>query len=130
MRARLQARRGMTLVEVIVAVVIMSTVLLGMSVFVANFARTSNENRMRAKAGQLASQRVEEIKGAASYDSIEAKFAGTESAIAGYAGFTRSTVVKRVGGAAQPSDYKVVTVVVTAPRLGAPLKKTTMISSF
>ena len=129
-RPRPAARAGMTLVEVIIAIVILSSVLLGMSVFVANFARKNNENRIRAKAGELASQRLEEIKGVASYDSIETKFAKTESGIAGYAGFTRQTVVKRIGGASQTSDYKVITVVVTAPRLGTPLKKTTMVSSF
>ncbi|HKG91514.1 MAG TPA: type II secretion system protein, partial [Gemmatimonadaceae bacterium] len=99
-RAARSRRAGMTLVEVIVSIVIMSGVLVGMAVFVANFARTNNENRLRARAGQLASQRLEEIKGVASYDSIETRYGGTESSIAGYAGFTRQTVVRRVGGAA------------------------------
>lgn len=133
-RGPARARRaGMTLVEVIVAVVIMSSVLLGMSVFVANFARTNNDNRLRAKAGELAAQRLEEIKGSAAYDSLETKYQKTESGTAlpaGYAGFTRQTIIKRIGGAGLPTDYKVITVVVTAPRLTAALKKTTMISSF
>ena len=124
------ARAGMTLVEVIVAITILSGVLLGMAVFVANFSRANNDNRLRAKAGQLAAQRLEEIKGAANYDSLETKYQKTETGLAGYSGFTRQTIIKRVGGTTSTSDYKVITVVVSAPRLKTAMKKTTMVSSF
>ena len=85
----------------------------------------------RIEANELVADRLEEVKGALSYTTIEANFAKTEASITGHPGLTRQTLVTHTGGAA-PSlyDYKTVTVIVNGPGLKTPSKKTTIISIF
>jgi Tfp pilus assembly protein PilV len=120
----------MTLIEVLAALVILTGALTGMALFVARFARTVADSGVRATASDLVAERLETVKAAARYVQIDA-FVSTESVIAGFPRYRRQTLVRHVGG--QPSDtddYKVVTVIVTAPALRQPVKKTTVIGSF
>jgi prepilin-type N-terminal cleavage/methylation domain-containing protein len=126
-----RARRGMTLIEVMVSLVLLAGVALGMAGFVAGFARSSRGSDARLTASDLASERLEEVKRATAYDSIESKYAKTENSIAGHAGFVRTTAIARVGGAPTDSvDYKIITVTVTGPGLDAPVRKSSGISAF
>lgn len=127
-RRSLRAALGMTLIEAMVAVTILGTVTLGLGAFMAKFTRTATDVRISAKAAQLAAQRIEAIKSAAKYDSL-AKYAGTETSIPGYAGLTRQTIVKHVGGdTVSKVDYKIVTVQVTGLTLATPVRKTTAVT--
>jgi prepilin-type N-terminal cleavage/methylation domain-containing protein len=123
-----RTRLGMTLVESMVAVTILGSVTLGLGAFMAKFTRTASDVRYRAKAAQLAGQRLELIKSAGQYDSL-GKFAGTETDIPGYAGLTRTTIVTRVGDDSTSTvDYKIVTVEVSSPTLQPAVRKTTAIT--
>jgi prepilin-type N-terminal cleavage/methylation domain-containing protein len=126
-------RAGMTLIEVIIAIVILSGALLSMGGFVTKFAHTVSMTDLRGIAAELAADRIETVKAATAYSSIDSIYARTESpgSIAGYPKFTRRTIVQRVGGGGTDLvDYKIVTVVVTEPALKVPVKKTTIISDF
>ena len=129
----LPAREGFSLVEVIVALGLLTVVLLGLALFVSNMAHTTSESRLLGTASELAANRIETIKGSTNYASIDT-FAVTETSITGsptYAGFTRQTYVQHVGGAITDSvDYRVVTVVVTNPAMAGSVKKTTAIAAF
>lgn len=130
-RARRKARKGMTLVEVLVALTILSVVMLGLGTFTTNFARTVSEAGIKSTASDLVADRLEVVKSGSRYDLLESQFQGTESTIAGHPGFTRRTRILHVGGSPMDSvDYKVVTVEVQAPRLSKPVRKSTVISSF
>lgn len=130
-RARMHDRKGMTLVEVLVALTILSVVMLGLGTFTTNFARTVSETGIKSTASDLVADRLEVVKSGSRYDLIESQFQGTEPSIPGYAGFSRRTMILHVGGSPADSvDYKVVTVEVTAPRLSKPMRKSTVISSF
>lgn len=120
----------MTLIEVMVSLVLLAGVVLGMAGFVAGFARSSRGSDARLTASDLATERLDEVKRAPVYDSIEAVYAKTETTIPGRAGFTRTTAVTRVGGASDSLDYKIVTVIVSGPGLDAPVKKSTGIGAF
>lgn len=123
-------RRGMSLIEVMIALVILSISLLGLGDFVTKFVRGTRQSASLSTAGDLAVDRIELVKGAAAYGDIEG-YAATEAMAAPYAGFTRTTEVLRVGGGAADSvDFKRVTVVVAGAGLVTPIKKTTYISSF
>jgi prepilin-type N-terminal cleavage/methylation domain-containing protein len=124
-------RSGMTLIEVIVSIVLLSGALLSMGAFIARYANVSGTMQRRIEANELVADRLEEVKGALSYTTIEANFAKTEASITGHPGLTRQTLVTHTGGAA-PSlyDYKTVTVIVNGPGLKTPSKKTTIISIF
>ena len=118
----------MTLIEVIIAMVILSGVVLGMGSYVTKFARGGAEASIRSTASDLVSDRLEQIKACGKYSTLEATYAGTESSLAGFPGYSRSTVIQRVNTPAV--DYKVITVTVSNVALSSPIKKTTMISSF
>lgn len=130
-RIRRAARRGMTLVEVMVALTILGIVMLGMGRFTTNFARTVSDAGIRSTASDLVADRLETVKSTGRYDLIESLYQGTESTLPGHPGYTRQTLVAHIGGAPTDSvDYKVVTVSVSAPRMTTPVKKSTVISSF
>lgn len=122
---------GVTLIEVIIAMVIMTTVLLGLAAFAGNFTRTVGTSDARTVAVNLAEQRVDEIRAAPNYSGLETNYAGTESAIAGFAGYTRTTVIAHTGGPrpTYTNDYKTVTVQVTAPGITTPIKKTIVVAA-
>ena len=126
-----RARVGMTLVEVLVAIVLLGGVLLSMGKFTAALARSAGTSRLLATATQLVSDRIGVVKGAPRYTAIESLYVATENALPGFAGFTRQTLVKRVGGKATDSiDYKIVTVEVSNPSLTKPVRKSTIIAPF
>lgn len=124
-------RSGMTLIEVIVAMMLLTGALIGMGAFLARYANISGNMARRIEANELVADRLEQVKGAIRYSAIDSIYAVTESSIPSHPGLTRQTLVTHTGGAA-PSfyDYKTVTVIVNGPGLKAPSKKTTVISVF
>jgi Tfp pilus assembly protein PilV len=121
----------MTLVEVLVALVLMAGVLLALGRFSGTLARTTGTARLVATATQLVADRLETVKGAPRYTAIDSLYVATESAMPGFAGFTRQTQVLRIGGGATDSvDYKIVTVTVSNPSLTTAVRKSTVIAPF
>lgn len=130
-RACSRHRPGFTLIEVMVAMMITAVVTLGMGAFMAQFIRSVSTASVRATANELVADRLEEVKGATRYSAIDSIYAETKTAIPGYGGFERTTLVTRVGGLPPDLyDYRLVTVIVSGRGLAQPVKKTTVISSF
>jgi Tfp pilus assembly protein PilV len=124
-------RRGMTLIDVTVSMVLLAGVALGMGAFVSQHSRTARAGSTRTVAVELASERLEEVRRATRYDSLETKYGVTEPGVAGHAGYRRATTIRRVGGGtSDPMDYKLITVTVTPPNGGRAVKKTTALSAF
>ena len=131
MHAAIGPRRGLTLVEVVVALSILGGVLLSLAVFSARLAQATSSARIRIIAAQLASERLELAKGAPRYTAVESLYVATEASISGYPNFKRQTWVSRVGGAvADTIDYKIVTVQVSNTQLAGLIRKTTIIAPF
>jgi Tfp pilus assembly protein PilV len=121
----------MTLIEVLVALVILVGPLLAVAGLSGKLAHAVGESGARNKASQLAMSRLEEVKGATRYADLGALYSGTEYAVPGTPGFRRETFVKRVVGSTQaPVDYTIVTVEVSAAGLKSPIRKTTVVSGF
>ena len=121
----------MTLVEVIVAMVLLAGVLLALARFSAALAHTTGTARLTATATQLVGDRLETVKGAPRYTAIESLYVAIEPSIPGFTGFTRRTYVSRVGGLATDTiDYKIVTVEVSHASLTKPVRKSTIIAPF
>ena len=117
--------------EVIVALGILGSVLLVLGRFAGEFAQATSTSRVRITEGQLASDRIETVKGAPRYSAIESLYVKTEGTIAGYPGYQRQTWVKHVGGAPTDTiDYKTVTVQVWNPQLKGNVRQTTVIAPF
>lgn len=124
---RTSRRSGMTLIEVMIALVILTGALLGMGKFITSFSHATSDGALSSVASDLVLDRLETIKGSTSYAALDA-YAVTESAITGFAGFKRVTQVARTLDATE--DYKAITVTVSNPGLNTPVKKTTIIAAF
>lgn len=124
-------RKGMTLIEVMMAVTILATAMLSIAAFMGKFARIVAVSDVKNTANELASQRLEEIKNSPRYSAIDSLYPGTVAMSTPYAGYTRQTLVTHTGGgSADLYDYKTITVVVSNPRLSAPIKRTTIVAAF
>jgi prepilin-type N-terminal cleavage/methylation domain-containing protein len=126
-RRRWVPRRGMTLMEVMVAMVILCGALLGMGRFITSFSHATADGAMSSTASDLVLDRLEFVKASTPYSALPTYIA-TEAVIPGYSGFTRQTQVLRTNNAT--TDYTAVTVTVSHPSLKKSVKKTTIIGSF
>jgi prepilin-type N-terminal cleavage/methylation domain-containing protein len=127
----LRPRRGLTLVEVVVALAILGSVMLGLGLFSVRLSQATSASRLRITAAQLVSDRIEQIKGAPRYTAIESLYVATEATILNNPGYARQTWVTRIGGAAADTiDYKIITVQVTNPQITGNVRKTTVIAPF
>ncbi len=125
------ARRGMTLIEVMMAITILAIATLSIAGFMGKFAHIVAVSDVKNTANELASQRLEEIKNAPRYSAIDTLYPGTLALASPYVGYTRQTLVTHTGGDSLALyDYKTVTVLVSNSRLPAPIKRTTIIAAF
>jgi prepilin-type N-terminal cleavage/methylation domain-containing protein len=128
--SRVRARRGLTLVEVIIAIAILATATLAFGRFMAKFAHDDKTVSVRSTANDLIADRINTIRNATNYGNVGG-YAATEASIPNYPGFTRQTYTQRVGGnVGDIEDHQIVTVVVSGGGLVAPVKKTTIIGAF
>lgn len=126
-------RAGMTLIEVIISVVILSTAMLGLANFVRQFQHTTSDTSTQTLASDLATQRLEEIKGNRAYSSLVATYNGVAETFSTvpYIGFTRTTTATRCAGCpTATNDYTTITVAITGNTLTTTMKKTTIIAAF
>lgn len=133
-RSRPRPRRGLSLLEVIVALGILGGVLIALGMFSARLSQSISAARFRIAAAQLVTDRLEKAKGVPRYAAIESLTVATEANLISadsIRGFTRQTWVQHVGGSvADTIDYKSVTVQVTHPQMVGSVRKTTVIAFY
>ena len=117
----------MTLIEVMMALCILTGAFVGMGKFIATFSHSTTDGSLTSTASDLVLDRLELVKAAAPYSSLSS-FAVTESSITGYSGFVRVTQVQRTN--TTQTDYTTVTVTVSNIAMHTPVKKTTIIAAF
>ena len=124
-------RRGMTLIEVILAIVILSGAMLGLARFGQQFQRNTSTTGTQVIASDLATQRIETIKGWRNYATLVTTYGSTTETFVGdpvYGGFTR--VTKAVSTLSSTDDYVTITVTITGNNLTTSIKKSTKIAKF
>jgi prepilin-type N-terminal cleavage/methylation domain-containing protein len=122
-------RRGFTLIEIMIALVILAVVILGLTTATSSFIHTVAVGQGRATAIQLAEQRIDQIQMNPNYASLDTAFGKTETTFPGLTGYTRVTTVVRVGGSGDTVDYKKFTVRVTAPGVPDTIKRTVLVAA-
>ena len=135
-RPRRGGRHGMTIIEVMFAIVILSGVMLAMSRFGQSFTRATSNAANLAIASDLATARLQLARGHPTYSTIVSTFNGTTEtsggaanpSMAGFVGYTRTTGATRTQN--DSTDYVTVTVTVNAAVLKAPVAKTAVIAAF
>jgi prepilin-type N-terminal cleavage/methylation domain-containing protein len=120
-------RRGMTLIEVLMALVILTGALLGMGRFITGFSHATSDSTLTSTAADLVLDRLEYVKAAKPYPNLPA-YAVTEATVPGYPNFRRVTQVRRTNTA--QFDYTAITVTVSHPSLPNAVKKSTIVASF
>ncbi len=127
----------MTIIEVMFAIVILAGVMLAMSRFGQAFTRAARDAANLAVASDLATARLEAIRGHTSYATIVSTYNGTAETSAtsganppmtGHTGYTRTTSATHT--VTDTTDFVTVTVQVNAAVLSKPLRKTAVIAAF
>ena len=127
-------RRGMTLIEVIVAITILTGALLVLGAFSARFSQASGQAHLVITANEIAASRLDDARTAATYSAIDLLKSGAagDTIAADGTRFVRVTTVARVGGSAVTDslDYRLVTVAVSHPSMRKTVTKTTAVAAF
>jgi prepilin-type N-terminal cleavage/methylation domain-containing protein len=121
-------RRGFTLIEVMMATVILAIVLMSTGRFSARFIHSLAMSQATTTAAEIATEQIEMISTDPSYTTLSARWAGTTNGFPGYPRMARQTVVQRITSTTPPRDYTVVTVVVTEPTMTTPVRLTTVVA--
>lgn len=122
-------KRGFTLIEVMISLVLLTVVLLGLASSMGTFVRSVGSADRAAAAATAADDRIAAIQLHPNFGTVDSAFTGTESNLAGLPGYTRTTTFVRVGGSNQANDYKRATVTVTGPGLTTPVARTVALAA-
>ncbi len=123
-------RTGFTMIEVIVASVILGAALLAMAGFTVRYQQVDANARTVNRAQQASNERLEAVRTAQPYAGLDT-MARTESTVPGYPGYVRVTTITRVGGgAADTVDYKIITVRTQTPGAVRFATKTSIVGAF
>jgi prepilin-type N-terminal cleavage/methylation domain-containing protein len=124
-------RAGMTLIECMVALVILSGSLLALGNFMGKYAHTTTMAAAQGLALDLVTNRIDSIKRAQVYATIPTTYSAIETIPEGAVSYKRTTTIAHVGGGPTDTlDVMVVTVSVSPSDSGATVKKTSVIGFF
>jgi prepilin-type N-terminal cleavage/methylation domain-containing protein len=122
-------RRGFTLIEVMVALVLLVIVSLGLTQFTGSYIHSSANAGTRAIATEIARERIGLIRADPAYTSLASTWAGTTTGFPGYPGMSRTTTVRRVTQTTPRQDYTLLTVLVTTPSLPQAVTLTAVVAA-
>lgn len=123
-------RHGMTLVEIIVAMVLLTGVVLVLGGFTAKFSQANSQVHLVIAANEIAAQRLDEVRQQPTYGAVDL-LKDSSTINYDFQNYARQTVVKRIGGGTTDSvDYKLVTVTVKAPGMKKIVSKSTAVAAF
>lgn len=112
-----RGRDGFTLLEVMVAMVLLSFMLLGVHAAITDrLVRETGTADKRNVALQLVAERIQTLHLEPVYGQIETRYAGVENPVTGFPNYRRTTTVRRTN--TNGVDYKTITV--TVERTGIP----------
>lgn len=120
---------GFTLIEVMVALVLLGFVLLGVQAAITDrMVRDVGGQEKRARAAQLAMDRIHAVQADPGYYTLAARYAGTETALDGAPGFERTTALS-ITTLSAGRQFTTVTVTVSAPGVPRPAARTVIVAS-
>ncbi|MFQ5538151.1 MAG: prepilin-type N-terminal cleavage/methylation domain-containing protein [Gemmatimonadota bacterium] len=121
---------GFTLVEVIVALVILSTAVLGLGTSATRLTASAGNAQLRALALEAAEDRIARVRLDPRYSSLDSLYSGIDQDVLGIPGIDRTTVVVRVTEPAPSNlDYKRVVVTVAGAPLLEPVSRQIVVAA-
>lgn len=130
--AMMRARRGFSLAEVIVAMTILTTSLLGFAAIAQKFTRANSDVHSRTLGSEIATMRIEQIKAARPYATLVTTYNNVNESWSdphAWSGFSRRTLVTRTGPSAT-ADFVTITVIVSGRELNPVIRRSTSIAVF
>jgi prepilin-type N-terminal cleavage/methylation domain-containing protein len=125
----MNGRTGFTLIEVIIALVILTVVVLGMAMGTGRFMHTVAEADRRGAALQLAADRLDLILLDLDYSGLDTLYVASESGFVTLPGMVRTTEIVQVGGPQHSRDHKKITVTVNGPGLVTPVTRSATVAA-
>ena len=118
--------RGFSLVEMIVALVILTVVILGFGASAGYMLHVSTNAGVRAEALQAVEGRISQIVMDPRYTELESLYEATATDLPGLEGFTMETTVDQYKNtvAGRTTDYKTIMVTVSGPGLSESVSRT------
>ncbi|MEJ2184995.1 MAG: hypothetical protein P8Z36_03565 [Gemmatimonadota bacterium] len=119
-------RDGFTIVEILLAVLLLSFVVMGFQAVTGEIIHISSRSNRESVATQLVEDRLEMIRIYPGYDHLAQEFGGSE-AMTDHPGLTRTTVVRTMADTlmlAGIAHYTRITVTVSGSGLKAPISRT------
>ncbi len=123
-----QGRSGFTLVEVVVALLLLTFAVLGLGASVNGLVTSAASAELSALAVEAADDRLVEIRMDPRYDAIDTLYSGTESDLL-MEGATRTTTVTHVLTTNPVLNYKRITVTVRIPHMIDPVTRQIVVAA-
>jgi prepilin-type N-terminal cleavage/methylation domain-containing protein len=118
---------GFTLIEVLIALVMLSVVLLAAAGSTTKYLSLIAKSRIKIQAAAVADAQIANIRVSPAYDSLTIRFDSTRTGIP-FPGYSRVTRLVRTG-AGTTTDQTRVTVTVGGPQLTTPIVRYATISA-
>lgn len=123
---------GFTLVEITIAIMILTTAVLGIAVSTGRMLTPAATAELEFEALQSVEDRLALIRLEPRYGQLDSLFAGSETSLPGMPGFTRTTTVSRTrqtltGG--KVLDFTTIVVTLDGPGLPAPLYRKLVVAA-
>lgn len=111
----MRSRDGFTIVEILLALLLLSFVVLGFQAATGEIIHYAARSDRALVAVQLAEDRIELIRLDPVYEQLESRYEQVESSIAGYPGLVRTTLLARTNQTLTTGvlDYWTITVEIT-----------------
>lgn len=124
-------RPGFTLVEVLMAVVLLSFMVMGFQAATGKIIHYAAQSDREAVATQLVEDRLDLIRLDRTYEGLETRHETDDEALDGFPGLTRRTEIVRTYRKEDTGvlDYTTITVTVSGPSLRAPVSRTIVIGA-
>jgi type II secretion system protein I len=110
---------GFTLVEVLIALAMLSVVLLAAAASTTKYLGVITRNRIRIQAAAVADAQIAKVRVSPAYDSLTVRFDSSRTNVP-FPGYTRSTRVVRTG-AGTTTDVTKIRVTISGPELTTPV---------
>lgn len=124
-------RKGFTIVETVIAIVVLSAGILGLATSTSYMVRVASNAGAKAEALQVVDGRISQMVMDPRYHHLASVYGGTETEIPGLEGMTMSTRIvhsKRTWNG-RVTDYKTVTVTIEGPGLSKPISRTVILGA-
>lgn len=124
-------RQGFTIVEMIVAILILTTAILGMGASAGYMVQAASGAGARSEALQMVEGRISQIVMDPRYEVLDSLYGGTETDLPGLEAYDRVTTITQTKTLldGRYTDYKEVMVTVSGPGLPEGISRTTIVGA-